>query len=244
MKSTFIYSTYIQDRGDLLLARKKNEKMKARNIPFMSSVLFFLTFSLSDAGFIPSTAPRHAAALLSIQKPRVSISISAFPQNNNQTSSLADDNDDGIFEAITAPGLIVGDLLSIAIACQLLGLVDVLSDSEFWKNGGWFQPVNIASSTSTLPALIQRFSISSISWIAAATVGKGISAASVGSSDVALNQSLKLLIPFAVILSSFEITSAYLCTGSPPDIIEICRLFYFTAISLVAARYLNSSIFY
>ena len=60
-------------------------------------------------------------------------------------------------------------LIGLAIACQLLGLLDVLGDPAFLNSGGWFQPVT-ASSFSTIPTLVQRFSTNSVLFLGTATL--------------------------------------------------------------------------
>jgi hypothetical protein len=62
------------------------------------------------------------------------------------------------------------DVLGMAVACQLLGLVDAVTAQDFVTNGGWFQPITVQSSTTTLPTLVQRFSVNTVVWTMAATV--------------------------------------------------------------------------
>jgi hypothetical protein len=61
--------------------------------------------------------------------------------NNNNNNSYA---------------ILAADLVGVAIACQLLGLVDVLSDRSFWAQGGWLQP--IPAIPTSLSVLVQRIS--------------------------------------------------------------------------------------
>jgi hypothetical protein len=61
--------------------------------------------------------------------------------------------------------LIYTDIFAIVIACQLMGLIDVLNNPIFWENGGWIQPILLADSTSTLPIFLQRVAVNSVSYI-------------------------------------------------------------------------------
>jgi len=62
------------------------------------------------------------------------------------------------------------DLVAIAVACQLLGLQDAISDPSFTENGGWLQPLNAPT---TLPVLVTRFSANSIAWAGASFIVQG-----------------------------------------------------------------------
>jgi len=69
--------------------------------------------------------------------------------------------------------LLSGAICTLLMACQLLGLADVLNRPEFWTNGGIFQPISLGppdpvTGASTLLKLVQRDSIMSITWVLAA----------------------------------------------------------------------------
>ena len=67
------------------------------------------------------------------------------------------------------PGLWISDFLALILASQLIGLLNVVNNPEFIRNGGWFQP--IPAVPSTLDELVLRISSFSIMWaIASATV--------------------------------------------------------------------------
>eukprot|EP00980_Cylindrotheca_fusiformis_P028979 scaffold22681_cov146-Cylindrotheca_fusiformis.AAC.11 len=63
-------------------------------------------------------------------------------------------------------GLLVGDLFAIVLASQLMGLLDVLNDPSFVKNGGWLQPV--PTIPTTLGVLVERICTLSVIWIISA----------------------------------------------------------------------------
>lgn len=63
------------------------------------------------------------------------------------------------------------DLLAVIIACQLMGLLDAVNDSEFSRNGGWLQP--IPAIPSTLGSFIQRVGLLSCIWLPLSTIHVG-----------------------------------------------------------------------
>ena len=60
------------------------------------------------------------------------------------------------------PGLWISDFLSLILASQLIGLLNILNSPEFIANGGWFQP--IPAVPSTLDELVQRISMFGVAW--------------------------------------------------------------------------------
>lgn len=60
------------------------------------------------------------------------------------------------------PGLWISDFLSLILASQLIGLLNILNNPEFIANGGWFQP--IPAVPSTLDELVQRISMFGVAW--------------------------------------------------------------------------------
>jgi hypothetical protein len=61
------------------------------------------------------------------------------------------------------PFLLVPDLLGVAVACELLGLLDAIQEPNFLENGGLLQ--SIGGIPTTLPLLVTRFSTNSVFWI-------------------------------------------------------------------------------
>ena len=132
----------------------------------------------------------------------------------------------------------MADVLSIALAMQLLGLTDVLNDPQFWNNGGWFQPVTSTGLSNTLPVVVQRVSLVGISWLTTAFVGNGLS---VTTTIPTTTKMVQLLLFFAVTLGVLEgavqvATSADLLWDAE-FVSQTFQLWYFTAIALVAGRY-------
>lgn len=208
-------------------------------------LVVFINIGLTLPGMAHGFLPCRRGMLRTPPRPVKIITMDATPRSSNRTCEDRDGLGDNLFDSIDAPGLLVGDMLSIAIGCQLLGLEDVLTDDEFWTSGGLLQPINIATSTSTLPTLIQRFSTSCISWIIAAIVGKGFTQESVETPQFAVKNALKLLVLYGGVFLILELAFAVSISGTKQASgADFFRTLYFTGITLVAARYINSSIFY
>lgn len=152
-------------------------------------------------------------------------------------------------------GLVAADLLAVCIACQLLGLLDVLADSDFWKNGGWFQPIPVAPSS--LPTLVQRLSINSIVYFGIA-VPLGVcnpqtsdDAATTDSSSIVGSlirwAPLFLLIRVvtSILLATFLVSSPSGLEQQLPTtaVLECLRECYFVVLSIAGARYVYSLLY-
>ncbi len=64
--------------------------------------------------------------------------------------------------SVSDQGQLTCDMCAILIASQLIGLLDVVNDPVFLRNGGWLQP--IPAVPSTLDSLIQRVALISCIW--------------------------------------------------------------------------------
>lgn len=91
-------------------------------------------------------------------------------------------------------GILVGDLFSIAIASQLMGLLDVVNDPQFVESGGWLQP--IPAVPSTLGNLIERISTLSLVWILAA-----ISEENTFTTDAVKDEKVSILVALSIVLN-------------------------------------------
>lgn len=79
--------------------------------------------------------------------------------SNNKLSSSMDPKSSKVTPQMSSlllldPTMVKADLLAVLIACQLLGLLDVLASDAFASSGGWLQPIPMIPST--LPILAQR----------------------------------------------------------------------------------------
>jgi hypothetical protein len=183
--------------------------------------------ALLTSSFLTSTQQR-------IPRSRAS-SVVLSLQNRNVTAS----EDEPL---ISDPGVVVADLLGLALAAQLLGLLDVLGDPSFYQSGGWFQPVT-AKSVSMFPELIQRFSIMSSLYLGAAFGLGGFRAETFDSSPSVIFTALKSAAGFCVLRGLLAIAIPLL-TNHDISLVETLRETYFVALAIAASRYITYTLFY
>lgn len=162
----------------LLHARtsRKNETMMIASKLVIVLLVFYIATRYDQSqsfhcyAFIISTTPIPLKAfsneLLFISSHQIqgnkAVLLYSVNKNNDKTDSNTDQsyNDkNNLISRISMmnPILVYTDIFAILIACQLMGLLDVLNDSTFWMNGGWFQPITFVSTESaTLPIFVQR----------------------------------------------------------------------------------------
>jgi hypothetical protein len=132
-----------------------------------------LTLTPAKRGPLRRTACEFASALYASRPTGPS-----NKNNHNQTGNAV--NEDGSNDNESASqsfsffeldldidaSLLVPDLLGVAVACELLGLLDAVNEPTFLQQGGWLQSVGGGVPT-TLPLLVSRFSTNSVFWIMA-----------------------------------------------------------------------------
>jgi len=110
-----------------------------------SSIVLGILFTryINSFHFAPPQARRHEC--------------SAFPlhRSRNSTAPLTNEEDSSVH---IYSYLVVSDLAALALASQLLGLLDAVNRPGFAENGGFLQPVTLESA-STLPGLVKEFSL-------------------------------------------------------------------------------------
>jgi hypothetical protein len=88
-----------------------------------------------------------------------------------------DDDDDNDEQTTTIMlvdlGLLATDFIAIILASQLIGLLDIINDPEFIRDGGWLQP--IPTVPSTLGNLVRRSVTLCVLWIIATVTRNGLS---------------------------------------------------------------------
>lgn len=141
-------------------------------------------------------------------------------------------------------GLIVGDIFAVIIASQLMGLLDVLNDPEFSRQGGWLQP--IPAVPSTLGTLVERISTLSLLWLAAAfSEEESYSFTAIEDEKSSILVALTIAVNFVALRCILEVILGF-ATGSnfDGDILENARLglalrdCYFVVLGLPAFRFL------
>jgi hypothetical protein len=139
---------------------------------------------------------------------------------------------------IEDPRLLVGDVFSIVIASQLMGLLDALNNPEFARNGGWFQP--IPELPSTLGILVERISTLSLVWILAALSEEdSFSSVSVENEKVSILMALTIVVDFVALRLLLGCTLGF---TSHTDISfgPLLRDCYLVALMLPGFRFLYS----
>ena len=141
---------------------------------------------------------------------------------------------------IGEPRLLLGDLISLLLTCQLLGLVDVLDKPDFWMNGGFAQSIDLSptsstSSISTLGTLVKRDSVMSISWVLSSLKHDGYSLGTIADDITAIKCSFTILVDYCSLLILFALVTA-LGTHSSVDAVLILRQTYYTILMLCTFR--------
>lgn len=157
--------------------------------------------------------------------------------NNDNNQTIAQD-----FITVEEPRLVVLDLVSIALAAQFLGLMDVLQDATFWQKGGFLQPIPLAPST--LPIYVQRESILSICWVLSGLAWRGYQTEAALSDPEA---TVKLTVRIATIFVVLRVALAGIVvwsTGTNIDAFDIFRQCYVSILTAGSFRFLYSQFTY
>ena len=107
------------------------------------SIMLLLCWNLRFAqGFLIPTLHARACERLSSTTSTRSLRGELLPcpavvQSGRLVAKKSDNNDD---ENSFDGNVVGGDLLALVLACQLIGLVDVLNDPAFWAKGGFPSP--------------------------------------------------------------------------------------------------------
>lgn len=157
--------------------------------------------------------------------------------------------------------LLVPDLLSVAVACELLGLLDAVNDPTFLLTGGWLQSLPSAPPT-TLPLLISRFSINSLLWIVASlSIATWSSpnpkdqeddnfdaSASMASGSAAVKYALQIGAIYAALRSMLGVGLMVVGSSSmvwhATDTWDILRDVYVVLLTTTASRYFVQTMYY
>lgn len=111
----------------------------------------------------------------------------------NQKPQITPNFLDTILE-IPDPKLFTGDLLFLLIVNFLLQIASEVSTSEFWLNGGFYQP--IAMPSTTLLGVVVRDSKMSIAWILSALWNRSYAYSSVSNDETAVKVAIQVWIDY------------------------------------------------
>ena len=170
--------------------------------------------------------------------------------NETETQRLDTESDGFLLLLDFDPTILFVDIITVAIACQLLGLLDVVNDPAFWKNGGWLQPIPAAPST--LPILVQRFSINGILYVGTALFLGSLVNDAVAAPKTVLWAALRTSSVFSLVRLIVGVTLAatissegdFSATQQLDVVLELLRECYFVALATTAGRYVIYRLFY
>ena len=152
-----------------------------------------------------------------------------------------DKNED--FFYVPETRILAGDICILLMACQLLGLADVLNQPEFWSNGGFIQPIGLGppdpvTGESTLVKLVQRDSIMSISWVLAALKNNGYDYAAIKDNRSAVKSTLLVFLDYCALLGLYTLGMAYWMKEGRGigDVVEFLRQAWFTVLMMGGFR--------
>lgn len=137
--------------------------------------------------------------------------------------------------------ILSADIFGVAMACQLLGLADVLNDTSFWLNGGWIQP--IPAIPPSLSILVQRISLNLLLLGAAAWIGQGYKPRSVASIESIRDTGLRMVGMYGLARIVLAVGIAFAVPGTAindPQLLvgEALREVYCVSLASFAARYI------
>ena len=172
-----------------------------------------------------------------------------FLQVNNNTTGTEETKSKSFFQDYTnieEPGLLIADLFAIAIASQLMGLLDAVNDPTFYAKGGWAQP--LPGIPSTLDVLVGRFSLLSVIWIIVGIFRKdAFVAESVETDKIAIQKALRIWADFSSLRAAFAVAICYANTHGGDIEIEIVaalRQCYFVGLAIPAMRFLYGQYYF
>ena len=223
-------------------------------------------FCGSASGFLLRRASNQPSLIIITSNHRTKSSDEFYHRNRFSASALAmnfnSNNDEQppnsksyapmLFQ-VEEKGIIVCDMFAILIACQLMGLVDIVNDPEFSRNGGWLQPIPLIPST--LGILVQRIVLFSFIWFPVSFIRlpRGSRTALMGDTKKNVRKQLddsdprmRLAIQTAVLFSVARISMAVAISPmslSGLDAIDTLRDCYFVTLATLSFRFLYRQTF-
>jgi len=129
------------------------------------------------------------------------------------------------------PRLLAGDLLFLLIVNFLLQIANEVGDPEFWRHGGFGQPVTLPT---TLLGVIVRDSKMSLAWVAGALWNRGYASAPDGAT--AATTALRVWVDYCSLRILLELGESLLVTHSAVNVWSLGREAWYTAIIMVFFR--------
>lgn len=197
------------------LANLAPHRRSARTIP-----------SFSFKGSVGGGAFRHDTFLLALPPGNVT----AYDQDDNPPAATG-----SLFSQVDDWGMVICDMFAILVACQLIGLLEILNDPEFGRNKGWLQP--IPAVPSTLGFLVQRIVLFSSLWFPLSLVRTFKNQKSNASGDGWIGPVLQTITYFSVIRVAIAVVSSLTLSGEI-HWFEALRDAYVMGLGVVSFRFL------
>mmetsp|Transcript_10747 Transcript_10747/g.30217 ORF Transcript_10747/g.30217 Transcript_10747/m.30217 type:complete len:251 (+) Transcript_10747:151-903(+) len=127
--------------------------------------------------------------------------------------------------------LLLGDLITILLTCQLLGLADAIGVEGL---EGFLLPVTMPT---TLGTLVQRDAAISLAWVLAALKNESYLVASISTDEALIKSVLETFVDYCVLRVGGALALAF-AMHQPVDGAELLRQCWFTLLMLGSFRYL------
>ena len=131
------------------------------------------------------------------------------------------------------------DLSMIFVTCQLLGLVDIVSERGL---SDFLEPIQLSKIT-TLGVLVKRDCILSICWVLSCLKNKGYAWEAIEDDSSSIKRSLIVFVDFCSLLIVASLAASIVLHDGPIDALELLREAWFILLIIPASRSLYGSLF-
>jgi len=133
---------------------------------------------------------------------------------------------------IESTRLLLGDVVTVLLTCQLLGLADAISVEGL---EGFLLPISMPT---TLGTLVQRDAAISLAWILAALKNGSYLVASISDDEAIVKSVLETFVDYCILRVGGALALAFLVTHQSVDGVELLRQCWFTLVMLGTFRWL------
>ena len=132
---------------------------------------------------------------------------------------------------IESSRLLLGDLITILLTCQLLGLADAIGVEGL---EGFLLPITMPT---TMGTLVQRDAAISLAWVLAALKNESYLVASISTDEAIIKSVLETFVDYCILRVGGALALAFVM-HQPVDGMELLRQCWFTLLMLGSFRYL------
>lgn len=184
----------------------------------------------------PGIAQRRRMQSISIQRESIFMANNDDDNDRDITIPDTDTSDDApsIWSRMTyieSSRLLLGDLITILLTCQLLGLADAIGVEGL---EGFLLPITMPT---TMGTLVQRDATISLAWILAALKNESYLVASISTDEALLKSVLETFVDYCILRIGGALALAF-AMHQPVDGVELLRQCWFTLLMLGAFRFL------